>query len=65
MWEMCVVSNLLIQPLFCIGSYLDVCFLIRIITQHHLVVLLSLVHLLPPVRPWLIPRHCGVLWFVS
>ena len=32
MWEMCVVSNLLIQALFCIGSYLDVCFLIRIIT---------------------------------
>lgn len=48
MWEMCVVSSLLIQPLFCVGRYLDVCFLIRIITQHHVIVLLSLVRLLPP-----------------
>lgn len=62
-WEMCVVSNLLIQPLFCIGSYSDIYVLIRITTQHHLVVLLSVVCLLPPVLLRLIPRRCGILWF--
>lgn len=67
MWEMCAVSNLLIQSLFCMGSYWDVYFLIRIIIQHHLIILPNFTFChweLPPGLLWCIPHHCGVLWFV-